>query len=80
MCRVEHCTPPYPVQIPMKRCGTIAEMAALVGFIASKDCSFTTGEGAYEPAGRGVPAHQKLLPFVPSVGFTFDATGGRATY
>lgn len=42
-------------KIPMKRCGTISEIAALVAFIASKDCSFTTG-------------------------FTFDATGGRATY
>ena len=39
----------------MKRCGTISEIAALVTFIASPECSFTTG-------------------------FTFDATGGRATY
>ncbi len=42
-------------KIPMKRCGTIAEISALVAFIASKAASFTTG-------------------------FTFDATGGRATY
>ena len=42
-------------KIPMKRCGTIQEISALVAFIASKDASFTTG-------------------------FTFDATGGRATY
>jgi NAD(P)-dependent dehydrogenase (short-subunit alcohol dehydrogenase family) len=42
-------------KIPMKRCGTITEIATLCMFIASKGCSFTTG-------------------------FTFDATGGRATY
>ena len=42
-------------KIPMKRCGTVEEIAALVSFIAHKDASFTTG-------------------------FTFDATGGRATY
>jgi len=42
-------------KIPMKRCGLIDEIAALVAFIASPACSFTTG-------------------------FTFDATGGRATY
>ena len=42
-------------KIPMKRCGTITEISALAAFIASKNCSFTTG-------------------------FTFDATGGRATY
>ena len=42
-------------KIPMKRCGTLAEIAALVAFIASPAASFTTG-------------------------FTFDATGGRATY
>ena len=42
-------------KIPMKRCGTITEIAELVAFVASKACSFTTG-------------------------FTFDATGGRATY
>jgi len=42
-------------KIPMKRTGEIAEIAAMVAFIASKEASFTTG-------------------------FTFDATGGRATY
>ena len=42
-------------KIPMKRCGTIAEIAALAAFIASPEAGFTTG-------------------------FTFDATGGRATY
>ena len=42
-------------KIPMKRCGQIDEIAALVAFIASKEAGFTTA-------------------------FTFDATGGRATY
>jgi len=42
-------------KIPMKRCGTLEEIAAMVAFIASPQASFTTG-------------------------FTFDATGGRATY
>jgi len=42
-------------KIPMKRCGTIAEIAGLVAFIASPEAAFTTG-------------------------FTWDATGGRATY
>jgi 3-oxoacyl-[acyl-carrier protein] reductase len=42
-------------KIPMRRCGTIAEVAAMALFVASRECSFTTG-------------------------FTFDATGGRATY
>jgi 3-oxoacyl-[acyl-carrier protein] reductase len=42
-------------KIPMKRTGEIAEIAALAAFVASRECSFTTG-------------------------FTFDATGGRATY
>lgn len=42
-------------KIPMKRTGDIEELAELVAFIVSKECSFTTG-------------------------FTFDATGGRATY
>ena len=42
-------------KIPMKRTGTVEEAAAMLAFIASKDCSFTTG-------------------------FTFDLTGGRATY
>jgi len=42
-------------KIPMKRTGEIAEIAALVAFIASREASFTTA-------------------------FTFDATGGRATY
>jgi len=42
-------------KIPMKRTGTVEEIASMVSFIASNECSFTTG-------------------------FTFDATGGRATY
>lgn len=42
-------------KIPMKRCGTLEEIANLVAFIVSPGASFTTG-------------------------FTFDMTGGRATY
>ncbi|MFA5918661.1 MAG: SDR family NAD(P)-dependent oxidoreductase [Candidatus Nanopelagicaceae bacterium] len=42
-------------RIPMGRVGEAEEVAELIGFIASKACSFTTG-------------------------FTFDASGGRATY
>lgn len=42
-------------KIPMKRCGTKDEVAALCEFIVSPEASFTTG-------------------------FTFDLSGGRATY
>jgi 3-oxoacyl-[acyl-carrier protein] reductase len=42
-------------KIPMSRCGTKDEVAALCEFIVSPDASFTTG-------------------------FTFDLSGGRATY
>lgn len=42
-------------RIPMKRCGTLDEIADLAAFIVSPEASFTTG-------------------------FTFDLTGGRATY
>jgi 3-oxoacyl-[acyl-carrier protein] reductase len=42
-------------KIPMKRCGTLDEIAHLAVFIVSPGTSFTTG-------------------------FTFDMTGGRATY
>ncbi|HEY4291004.1 MAG TPA: SDR family oxidoreductase [Puia sp.] len=42
-------------KIPMKRCGTLEEMAGLVAYIVSPENSFTTG-------------------------FTFDLSGGRATY
>ncbi len=42
-------------KIPMKRCGTLDEIAALAAYIVSPQASFTTG-------------------------FTFDMTGGRATY
>lgn len=42
-------------KIPMKRCGTLEEIANIVAFIVSPGASFTTG-------------------------FTFDMTGGRATY
>ena len=53
-------TPPEVIKvltdkIPMKRTGEIHELAALMAFIASPECSFTTA-------------------------FTFDASGGRATY
>ena len=42
-------------KIPMKRCGTLEEIAHIAAFIVSPDTGFTTG-------------------------FTFDMTGGRATY
>ena len=42
-------------KIPMKRCGTLEEVAALVAFIVSEENGFTTG-------------------------FTYDMSGGRATY
>lgn len=42
-------------KIPMKRCGTLDEVANLVAYVVSKENSFVTG-------------------------FTFDLTGGRATY
>jgi 2-dehydro-3-deoxy-L-rhamnonate dehydrogenase (NAD+) len=42
-------------KIPMRRCGTLDEVVAMVEFIVSPSCSFTTG-------------------------FTFDLSGGRATY
>jgi 3-oxoacyl-[acyl-carrier protein] reductase len=42
-------------KIPMKRTGTLEEAAAMIAFIVSPECSFTTG-------------------------FTFDLSGGRATY
>ena len=42
-------------KIPMKRCGTLDEIAHMAAFIVSRDTAFTTG-------------------------FTFDMTGGRATY
>ncbi len=42
-------------KIPMKRCGTLEEIADLVAYIVSPGASFTTG-------------------------FTFDMTGGRATF
>jgi 3-oxoacyl-[acyl-carrier protein] reductase len=42
-------------KIPMRRCGTLDEVAALIAWIVSPACSFTTG-------------------------FTFDLSGGRATY
>jgi len=42
-------------KIPMKRCGTLEEVANMAAFIVSDENSFSTG-------------------------FTFDLSGGRATY
>lgn len=42
-------------KIPMRRTGTVGEVAAMLAFMLSRECAFTTG-------------------------FTFDASGGRATY
>lgn len=42
-------------KIPMERCGEMDEVVAMICFIVSEECSFTTG-------------------------FTFDFSGGRATY
>jgi 2-dehydro-3-deoxy-L-rhamnonate dehydrogenase (NAD+) len=42
-------------KIPMRRCGELEEAAAMIAWIVSPACSFTTG-------------------------FTFDLSGGRATY
>ena len=42
-------------KIPRGRTVTVEEIAATIGFMASEECSFTTG-------------------------FTFDISGGRATY
>jgi NAD(P)-dependent dehydrogenase (short-subunit alcohol dehydrogenase family) len=42
-------------KIPMKRCGTLEEVANMAAFIVSQENSFSTG-------------------------FTFDMSGGRATY
>ena len=42
-------------KIPMRRCGTLEEVAAMIAWIVSPACSYTTG-------------------------FTFDLSGGRATY
>jgi 3-oxoacyl-[acyl-carrier protein] reductase len=42
-------------RIPLGRVGTVDEVAGLIAWMVSEECSFTTG-------------------------FTFDASGGRATY
>ena len=42
-------------KIPMRRLGTLNEVAAMISWIVSPQCSFSTG-------------------------FTFDLSGGRATY
>jgi NAD(P)-dependent dehydrogenase (short-subunit alcohol dehydrogenase family) len=41
-------------KIPMKRCGLISEVAALVAFAVSKDASFTTGFTFDATGGRAV--------------------------
>jgi 2-dehydro-3-deoxy-L-rhamnonate dehydrogenase (NAD+) len=41
-------------KIPMKRCGTIDEIASLVTFMASPECSFTTGYCFDATGGRSV--------------------------
>ena len=41
-------------KIPMKRCGTIEEIASMVAFIASKEASFTTGYCFDATGGRAV--------------------------
>ena len=38
----------------MKRCGLISEIASLAAFIASKECSFTTGFTFDATGGRAV--------------------------
>ena len=39
-------------KIPMKRCGTLDEIAALIAWIASKEASFTTGFAFDATGGR----------------------------
>jgi 2-dehydro-3-deoxy-L-rhamnonate dehydrogenase (NAD+) len=41
-------------KIPMKRCGTIQEIASMVAFIASPEASFTTGFCFDATGGRAV--------------------------
>jgi len=41
-------------KIPMKRCGELAEAAAMIGWIVSPDCSFTTGFTFDMSGGRAV--------------------------
>ena len=45
---------PRADKIPMKRCGLISEIASLAAFIASKECSFTTGFTFDATGGRAV--------------------------
>ncbi|MCB1475882.1 MAG: SDR family oxidoreductase [Rhodobiaceae bacterium] len=53
--RAPHVMKAFTSKIPMNRIGQADEAAALVSWLASEECSFTTG-------------------------FTFDLSGGRATY
>jgi NAD(P)-dependent dehydrogenase (short-subunit alcohol dehydrogenase family) len=41
-------------KIPMRRCGTIDEVASVVTFMASSECSFTTGFCFDATGGRSV--------------------------
>ena len=77
-------TPPPPPadKIPMKRCGLISEIAALVAFIVSKDCSFTTGfcfdaTCVVPPLNSCPPAYTYLSPHLHA---HTARRGGRATY
>ena len=60
-------------KIPMKRCGTIQEIASLVAFIASPECSFTTaftfdatgGRRVQRRRGRAARHAQRAAPTPP---------------
>jgi NAD(P)-dependent dehydrogenase (short-subunit alcohol dehydrogenase family) len=41
-------------KIPMKRTGTIEEVAGLAAYVASEECSFTTGFAFDASGGRAV--------------------------
>ncbi|HYF51710.1 MAG TPA: SDR family oxidoreductase, partial [Planctomycetota bacterium] len=55
---VENCAPEQVKymtdKIPMKRCGTLEEVAALSAWIVSPECSFTTGFTFDLTGGRAV--------------------------
>lgn len=41
-------------KIPMKRTGTVEEVAGLAAYVASEECSFTTGFAFDASGGRAV--------------------------